>query len=215
MDIVQCPIHAPFTMVVSGQSGCGKTTFVKSLLENINKLCQQKFEKIIYAFSVQKPMYEDISAIEGVEMTHGFPTDKISETNTTPTLVILDDMMLDADENTLVKLFTKLRHALYSTIFITQNFYFNSKHWRTVTRNAHYIVLFRNPRDMSMVHCLGRQMYPQCTKFLPDAFEQATERAYSYLFIDLKPYTAEDFRIREGIFPEEDKYRYVKKNKHK
>jgi hypothetical protein len=70
--------------------------------------------------------------------------------------------------------------------------------------NAHYIVLFKNPRDANQVSTLARQMYPGRSKFLLEAFRDTTEKPYGYLLIDLKP--DEKYRIRTNIFSDDDKH---------
>jgi len=77
--------------------------------------------------------------------------------------------------------------------------------------NAHYIVLFKNPRDAMQVATLARQMYPGQSKFLVEAFKNATEKPFGYLLLDLKPDTDERYRIRTNIFPDERQYVYVPK----
>jgi hypothetical protein len=41
--------------------------------------------------------------------------------------------------------------------------------------NTHYLVLFKNPRDANQVATLARQMYPSKSKFVLEAFEDATK----------------------------------------
>ena len=77
--------------------------------------------------------------------------------------------------------------------------------------NAHYIVLFKNPRDAMLVSTLARQMYPGQNKFLVEAFKNATEKPFGYLLLDLKPDTDEKYRIRTNIFPDERQYVYIPK----
>jgi len=64
--------------------------------------------------------------------------------------------------------------------------------------NAHYMVLFKNPRDVSQFAKLTRQMYPKASQF-----------AYSYLLVDLRPEQDEELRLRTNIFPGETHYVYV------
>lgn len=185
-------------MVVSGQTGCGKTHFIGKLLGD-----SRDFSRIVFAYTMFQPIYKTFMAKPGLELHQGFPVEL--ELDGQPTLLILDDMMMENDKE-LAKFFTRMRHANLSTIFVTQNFYFDSKYMRTVTRNAHYLVLFSNPRDMSMINCLGRQMFPEKPKFLPDAFRQATKKPYGYLFVDCKPNA--EHRVKEGIFPDEQLFIY-------
>lgn len=77
--------------------------------------------------------------------------------------------------------------------------------------NAHYIVLFKNPRDAVQVATLARQMYPGQSKFLVEAFKNATEKPFGYLLLDLKPDTDEKYRVRTGIFPGDTHYVYLPK----
>ena len=78
--------------------------------------------------------------------------------------------------------------------------------------NAHYLVFFKNPRDASQIIHLAKQMYPGHTKFVQEAYKDATSRAFGYLFVDLKQDTHEDVRLRTNIFSEEDmQYVYLKK----
>jgi hypothetical protein len=78
--------------------------------------------------------------------------------------------------------------------------------------NTHYLVIFKNPRDANQVATLARQMYPGRSKFVLEAFEDATKRPYGYLLIDLKPDTDEKYRIRTNVFPDDERqYAYVPK----
>lgn len=204
-------LQVPYTMIISGQTGSGKTVFVEKLLRNQATVHDQPFEKVILAYSIMQPIYLTMQGqVPNLELVEGFPDD-IQESDGN-TLLILDDLMLDLEnDKRLAVMFTKMRHMRISTIFILQNLYHRSKYMTTVTRNAHYMTIFPNPRDSGMIMTLGRQIFPLNSKFLPDAFNQATAKAYGYLFIDLKPQTHEKFRVREGIFPEEQDYVYLPK----
>jgi hypothetical protein len=45
-------------------------------------------------------------------------------------------------------------------MLITQNVFNRNKYYRTINLNTHYMVLFKNPRDMSQIMALAHQMYP-------------------------------------------------------
>jgi len=79
--------------------------------------------------------------------------------------------------------------------------------------NAHYMVLFKNPRDVSQFANLARQMYPKTSQsqFPVEAYKDATREPYSYLLIDLRLAQDEDLRLRANIFPGETHYVYVAK----
>ena len=77
--------------------------------------------------------------------------------------------------------------------------------------NSHYIVLFKNPRDMAQITYLSRQMYSGKKNFLTDAFQDATSHPYGYLFLDLKADTDDELRVRTNIFPGETTFVYCPK----
>lgn len=94
-------------------------------------------------------------------------------------------------------------------LFLTQNIFV--KNTRTMSLNSHYIVLFKNPRDATQIAHLARQMYPGKSKFMIEAFRDATSKPYTYLMIDLRPETEDMLRLRSSIFPDEDNFVYVPK----
>lgn len=60
------------------------------------------------------------------------------------------------------------------------------------------------------ITCLGKQMYPGRVKYFQEAYTDATKGKYGYLFIDLKPDTPENFRLRTNI-PGETQFTYIPK----
>ena len=78
-----------------------------------------------------------------------------------------------------------------------------------MTLNAHYLILFKNPRDMSQLTFLARQMFPKKPKYMVDAFADATAKPFTYLVVDLKAETEDKHRLRSGIFPDETNYVYI------
>ena len=69
-----------------------------------------------------------------------------------------------------------------------------------LTNKSHYIILFKSPRDANQLTILARQMYPTRSKFAQEAYRDATERPFGYIFIDLKPQQDERYRLRTNIF---------------
>lgn len=59
------------------------------------------------------------------------------------------------------------------------------------------------------ITCLAKQMYPGRVKYFQEAYTDATKEKYGYLFIDLKPDTPENFRLRTNIFPGETQFTYI------
>ena len=84
---------------------------------------------------------------------------------------------------------------------LTQNLFDKNKYARTISLNAHYIVLFKNPRNVTQFATLARQMYPNSSKFAIEAYRDATSVPFEYLLVDLKPDQDERRRLRTNIFP--------------
>ena len=195
---------APFTCVISGPTGSGKSVFVQRLLKHAKTVIDPPPERIIYCYGV----YQEIFAkMEGVEFNEGLPP--LEEFNgNRHSLVIIDDLMHETND-VVTKLFTRLsHHTNTSVIFITQNLFHAGKETRTITLNAQYLVLFKKVRDNSQIAHLSRQMYPGKAKHMVEAYTDATCLPYSYLFVDLKPNADERHRLKACIFPD-DTYNYV------
>ena len=132
---------------------------------------------------------------------------KLCLTENVESCLILDDLMSQVDDR-VENIFTKLsHHKSVSVLFLTQNLFFKSKQARTISLNSHYIVVFKNARDAMQISNLARQMYPGNSKFMVEAFKDATNGPYGYLLIDMKPYTEETYRLRANIFSGGDSLR--------
>ncbi len=126
-----------------------------------------------------------------------------------PTLLIIDDLVHETND-TVVNLFTKgSHHRNVSVAYLAQNLFPKNKFARTISLNAHYMVLFKNPRDASQFANLARQMYPKRSQFAVEAYKDATREPYSYLLVDLRPEQDDDLRLRTNVFPGETQYVYV------
>jgi len=107
-------------------------------------------------------------------------------------------------------LFTKgSNHRNISVICIAQNLFNKGKEHRAISLNSHYIVVFKNPRDLSQIIHLAKQAYPSRPKIVQQAFADATSDPYGYLLFDFKQSTPEKFRLRSKIFPDENRVVYV------
>ena len=208
-------LQHPYTCLIAGPTSCGKTQFVKKIIEEGEHVVNGSAEKIIWLYGEYQPAYMELSSkfphilfIEGIpENLNEYIDPKFRN------LIVIDDLMSETgNDKKVTNLFTKgSHHRNLSVILLLQNLFYNGKESRTISLNAHYIVLFKNPRDNTIVTSLAKQMYPGKIKFLQEAFRDATKLPYHYLFLDLKPYTDEKFRVRTCIMPSETQYAYVNK----
>jgi len=179
---------------------------VKRLIANRVAVFDQPPEYILWCYGEYQSLYASIEAdfVEGLPDLNSIDSQKRN-------LIVLDDLLMETDDR-VAKLFTKVsHHRNTSIVYITQNLFQQNKVNRTISLNAHYMVLFKNPRDVSQVTHLAKQMYPGHVKFMQEAFKDATEKPYGYLLVDLKPNTPESLRLRTDIFPGEVQYVYLRK----
>ena len=204
-----------FTCMVAGPSCVGKTEFVKKLLYNANYMIDKPPHKIVWFYSEYQPSYvEMMKSIPNIEFHENLPSEFKSFTSKErPTLFVIDDLMdVVCDDKRVAALFTKNCHLdNVSLIYISQNVFQCGKQSRTISLNTQYYCLFRNNRDRLQINCLGRQMYPGRVKFFQEAYDDATKLKWGYLFIDLKPDTPDELRLRTNIFPGERPIVYVSK----
>lgn len=201
------PLTHPFTSLVCGPTGCGKTKFIFRLIENAEKMISPSPTRILYCYGEYQSLFAQYPKLEFQE---GLP-DVSKFDGKEPTLVIIDDLMDEMNSDT-EKLFTRIsHHRNVSVIFVTQNMFSKNKYARTVSLNSHYMILFKNPRDVSQFAVLAKQMYPNCSKFAIEAYKDATGCPYGYLLVDLKPDMEEQYRLRTNIFPDEYTHVYIKR----
>ncbi len=199
----------PFTCVVAGPTSSGKTIFVSRLLQHAKDMIVPTPEKIVWFYGEWQPAYASLK-VENLQLVEGLPDSNMLDARV-PHLIVIDDLLSETDSR-VTKIFTKgSHHRNCSVIYITQNMFDKNKEVRTITLNTHYMVLFKSPRDALQVEHLARQMYPGKTKFMREAFHDATSEPYTYLLVDLKPDTPEHLRLRANIFPGELHTVYIKR----
>jgi hypothetical protein len=207
MDTALLPFKHSYTMVVCGPTQSGKTEFVLKLIDNCSTVIQPAPVKILYRFSEHQPETFDPYR-NRVQFYRGLPPTEIFD-GLVPTLVILDNLMDEVDQS-VVDLFTKVsHHRNLSIVLIVQSLFLKCPHARTISLNSQYMVLYKNPRDVGQFSILARQMYGKRASFDVDAFHQATSRRHTYLLMDRRPETDENYRLRTDIFPGEQCCVYV------
>ena len=207
-SVDMCKLQHPFTSVVAGPTGCGKSVWVLRLIENVGEMIEPAPTRICYCCGEYQPVFNDYPSVNFHE---GLPelSDEAFD-GKQPTLMIVDDLMSETNQ-LVANIFTKISHHRNSVLYLTQNVFDKNKYARTISLNAHYLVLFKNPRDAGQFAALARQMYPNTWKFAVEAYVDATSVPYGYLLVDLKPDQDERCRLRTNIFPGERQYVYVKK----
>ncbi|EFA11965.1 hypothetical protein TcasGA2_TC004046 [Tribolium castaneum] len=208
---------ALFTAIVAGPTACGKSYFTTRFLKHLSLMCDVQFHRIVWFYDEWQPLYEINVKAENLQIGYhqGIP-DMSNFDSEHPTLIIIDDLMREANGR-VVDIFTKGSHYRNLNVFyITQNLFHQGKGQRDISLNANYTVYFKNPRDRAQIKFLARQIYPENTKFIQLAYQDATSRVHGYLLFDLKQNTPEDYRIRLNILPDEGpSYVYIPKKNYK
>ena len=200
------PLHHPSTILIAGPTGSGKTVFVKRLI--CENMLLPPPTRIVIVYGERQKIYDDLAKqIPSIEFIKGpTPPDLyesfISDENN---LLVLDDQMTEgANTDQIERFFVQgSHHRNLTVVFIVQNIFGKNKALRTSSLNSNYMILYKNPRDKQQMATLGRQIYPHAWKNLIAAISDATAEPYSYVLLDMRPDTPEEYRIRANIFPSE------------
>lgn len=210
-EMAHLVISHPSSILLSGPSGSGKSFWMKRLVEHAKQMFSPSIDKVTLCYAEMQPLYNEMN----VDLLEGMPANLCDQLNPELRhLVIVDDMMTELGDSTLLaNFFTKIcHHRGISLIVINQSLFPKGKESRTMSLNANYIVCFKHPRDQSQIMHLARQIYPGRSKFLLEAFNDATSKAYGYIVLDFRPETLDDRRVRTHVFPDDDlHYCYVSK----
>ena len=200
----------PYSLLLCGPTGCGKTTWIVELLKSHEELCTHMPKKLIWIYGVEQPdlfkTIKEIWAPRQCEFVEGFPEDlmsRLEKTNDRGSLCIFDDVMNEVSSNaTISKLFTRGRsHLGCSLVLMLQNIFPKGSQSRTISINAQYQVLFRNPRDSLQISILARQLCPLNSKDFLEIYKRATQRPYGYLFCCFTQSCPDEIRYRTNVLP--------------
>ena len=206
-------IH-PFSCLITGATSSGKSVLLKEILKHNKVLITGAPERIIFCYSAWQDNYDSIKKyLPNIEFSEGlFNTDSLK--SNVNNLVIFDDLMFECIQNEQVmNLFlVGSHHRNTSIFFISQNLFPKGKYSREISINSNYLIIFKNPRDQLQFEILARQMNPSKIKFLKEAFIDATDKPFGYLFLDLKQSTETRNRIQTGILPHQKRIFYTSKD---
>lgn len=201
--------NTPCGMILSGPSSSGKSEFLKKLVKHMDYVFPNPFSSILWCYGEANAVPNELHA-HGVPVKffEGLPSDWSSDELglISPALIILDDLMEQAYHSpAIAELFTKKNHHCgFTTILVTQNFFYPSKYARLISLNSSYIILTRNFRDKQQFSHLARQIEPHYYKDLQKAHDDALSKRYNYFIIDLHPKSVDALRYRSCIWPTDE-----------
>lgn len=206
-QVLECDLRLkqPFTAILAGPTSSGKSHIVFRLIRHRVEMINTIMTEVIYCLPAgQKISIPDfIRHDPDVRFHQGIP-DFAEFTDGKPRLMVLDDLMSDVNTE-VMDLFTRgSHHKNISVLFLVQNIFFGgSKLFRTISLNAHYIILTKNPRDQNQISTLAVQLNPENSSALKAAFRDATKNAYTYLLFDTSQGCNDLVRYRTNIFPDD------------
>lgn len=192
-------IHCDKTMCVAGPSHSGKTTFVLKLLDHRQEIFNCHVNRVVWCYGIYQHKLNSVLQGKGYDVHANI----INVSDIQPNdIIVLDDLIHESKSSQdVTSMFTRAaHHKPCFIIFIMQNLFPPGKESRTRSLNTHYYVIFKNPRDKSQVEFLARQIFPRHPKTLTRIFEEATEKAHSYLFVDLTQECPDKYRFRTNLF---------------
>ena len=194
----------PFNALLSGPSQCGKTTILRKILEFHKETIDgidKEVLKVVWCYGKWQKYYD--IPLKNVELKYieGMPDE---EDVIDYDIIVIDDLMQKIEKNPYISLlFTAgTHHDKQSVIVLTQNFYQKGEICNTIRKNAHYVILFKDPGDTSQVRTMSWRMFPENPKYLIAAFRLATLEAHGYLLIDRTQSTDDNCRLRTRIIPD-------------
>ena len=195
----------PTSLMIAGPSGCGKTVFTTRLLLDNPDLFRTPTNAIRYCYGSWQHGFELLKQC-GVQFHEGVP-DRSLLPKWFPEggILILDDLMNEGSDKNVLDLFTKdSHHQKITVIYLCQDLFPNGKFAKTITRNAHYIIAFKNPRDQLGLRNLLQQSFPTQFREVLDTFRHVTnERPFAYMSLDLHPASRDDQRILSHLLTDE------------
>jgi len=185
----------PFNMVISGPSQAGKSSFVRNLIKDRERLLHPYVERVIYVSKYGREV-----ADEAIEWLSEMPP--ISE-ELCNSLLVIDDATYDCNQDVGHLFVRHSHHWNISVVYIVQNlFERRNPLLRTLSLNSHYTVFFKNPRDQSQIGYLARQMNPLHAKNIMKICEKIFGSTSRYVVFDFHQATPNCMRIKANLFGE-------------
>ena len=154
METFDVRLKTPFTLILAGASGCGKTTWLERFLKEFKTVTDgaSKFQTLLWFSGTKQPaLFQRVRASFAGTVRFFDSIDKevyeqVEKQGRNSTIVI-DDLMQETSGMAGVgKLFTKGRsHLNCNVILLWQNVFPNGSEARNLSINAHHMVLFKNP----------------------------------------------------------------------
>ncbi|MCG8044771.1 MAG: hypothetical protein N0E48_03655, partial [Candidatus Thiodiazotropha endolucinida] len=185
----------PCSMSMIGMNNCGKTTYVRKLLEQAEDMFTEPPSRVIYCYNVFQKLFSEMAeTVQNLSFYQGLPDRATIESWASAEkhlMLVFDDLYQELIQSKAVcDLTIMLSHHLnISCIMTSHNIFMCAKYSKTISTNLHYILLFtiRNRLQLSV---LGGQLFCQKgkAKNFVKVYDMVTsENTYNPLIIDNSP----------------------------
>lgn len=101
-------------------------------------------------------------------------------------LLVLDDLMVEGgNDKEVLDLFTKHSHHRNITVVcLRQDMFLPGKYFKSISRNSHHIVTFRNPRNQLGMRNVSSQAFPKKWQEVMNVYRKTTERPFGSSTLD-------------------------------
>lgn len=207
-------LHHPFTMIVAGPTGSGKTVWVTKLLSHYQSITTFKTPnsprptKVLWCYGQWQQLYMKPVANANIQHYKGLTSSNINSLSNgpPPDVIVIDDLMAETvSDPKLASMFTReSHHENISVIFIVQNLYVQGRKIRDIALNTHYLVIMKTKRDLRQIMQMGNQIMYGESKYFKWAFQKATNNVpFSYLFCHLHPKSEDVLKLSTYMLPHE------------
>ena len=83
------------------------------------------------------------------------------------------------------------------------------KYAKSISRNAHYVIAFKNPRDRLGVRNLLLQAFPTYWRDVMDVYKKVIAGQFGYMVLDLNPTSDDRIRVLSHLLTHEGFLRSV------
>ena len=197
----------PIQYFGSGALGMWQTVFTEKLLLENSDLFETPPTQMHYCYGAWQDRFRGMQD-QGVVFHEGIP-DHDALVQWFPQghgVLVLDDLMDEGShDKRVLDLFTKHSHHQGVTVlYLCQDMFPVGRYAKSISRNAHYIVAFKNPRDQLGVRNVLLQSFPTTWKDTLETFHQTTTRPYGYLVLDLHPASSDQQRLLSHLLKDEE-----------
>ncbi len=195
----------PFSALLTGPSGAGKTQCLFQILASRHFLYTEKPGKVIYFYRIHQKTFEEYKHLVD-HFYQGLPTvevvEKLAAKNENLT-VIFDDLASDMTQDMAIIFTALVHHQRFNIFILTQSLFDNNPCYKIILKNINYLWYFKNPNDSLQLATLARRVDPERWRNVLESYRHATEKAHTYFFIDFGQKTKPAHRYRSNMFFED------------